>query len=425
MIKTIKWIFDEVVPDKLLNYIDFNFIGISNVDRDRIIQITMELYASLLNNMDDNMIVKNLGRQKLAGRFFLRNWYGIKIINYNYILNIIKKSGLIDRQDGVKGSNYCSASLKSKNDKLKTSCKWIKVIDVEEEAFNKNIEKELRINKVFDEDYIRTEQEWIDIYPEQSRIIKQVYKSKFDLDEVKDFLYQNLNNKTKKGKLVNNILINDYINRATRYNARIYTFRLTEEGRFYNPTAYIPSFIRHLLTIDGERLVELDIANSQPLLLSSFVRSDKFKRAAEKGTIYDDLISAIYQIELSKCYWDESEIKHKSREWIKVQFMKLMFGTRNGKQQLVHSGLLYKAMEYKFRGVVDDINELKANELLWKRLHRLEADVFIKELYNKNIDYIPVHDSVLIKERDVKIISEFLVDIYSNIGLKPTIKKNN
>jgi hypothetical protein len=383
---------DKYIRYKIEEYIYETFLKASDKEKDKLIEILIELYFYLENKGD---------QQQIQARKLQTKWR-IVFLNerrrYSFLLNLLGDMDLIKR-----GKSY-STGLSYEKGKViykpeEPYCKSLEVRDLTEDIFKEDLEYKLDIKKIFDEVELKDKDYWLNKYRAESNIINMIYESYYDIEEVKDHLYKRIGQYTKKGRLIDNILINSYINRAIKYNARIYNFIKTDEGRFYNPTSYQPSTIRHLLKMDGDYLIELDTKNSQPLLLGQYINNREYKDAVEKGTFYDTL---------------KDEIGG-TREHIKVMTMKFIFFNKSP----LKSGKLYKAMKKHFGDTIDQINEIKKDQELWQLLQKDEADIFINELTG---DYISIHDSVLVKRSEMKHFLNKLMLLYKQRGLKATIK---
>jgi len=199
-------------------------------------------------------------------------------------------------------------------------------------------------------------------------------------------------------------LITGYLRRAIKYNQKEFRFTLTNEKRFYNPVCYVPSLIRPLLKHNGNYLVELDIKNSQPLLLSNYINCPKYKELVEKGILYD---------ELSKL------IKNTSREKIKRDiFRYILFSHRRLK-----SGNLFRAVNKLLPTFFDELDKIDIGEnKLWQQLQIDEAKIIVYNLKKQN--FIPVHDAILVLPKDKDKFYDTLINQFKNINMNVTIATN-
>jgi hypothetical protein len=320
-------------------------------------------------------------------------------MRYTFLLNILEDVKLITRS-----SSYSTGKKYINGGKEYLSNPFSKNIisrDITEDILKEDIEYQLDIKMIYDEEELNTMESWIKRYRDQENIIKMIYETYYDIDEVRAYLMSKRGQRTKKGRLIDDILINNYTNRAIKYNRRIYNFILTDEGRFYNPAAYQPSVIRPLLKINGDKLVDIDVKNSQPLLLSYWIKNDKWKEAVENGSFYETLSN-------------ELEI---DRERIKLLTMKYIFFSKKP----LKSGKLWRAMRKHYGDTIDQINELKTRDKLWQLLQRAEADIFIKGLVG---NYISIHDGILVKNDDLATFLDKIYGLYNEIGIKPTLTIN-
>jgi hypothetical protein len=384
---------DRYIRYIIEDYIYETFLDAPNKHKDKLIELTIELYFYLENKGETTQIKS----KKLKDKW--RIMFLDKKQQYTFLLNILESTNLLTRDKSYStGKSYYSDGIKHEAEAF---CKTIKLTDITDNILKDDIEYQLNIERIYEDVELKNKEYWIELYKSQENIINMIYETYYDINEVKTYLYSIRGKYTKKGKLIDDILINRYINRAIKYNNKIFNFNLTDEGRFYNPTTYQPSTIRHLLKYNGEYLVELDIKNSQPLLLNNFINNQSYKEAVESGIFYDIL---------------EKEL-NKDREVVKIMTMKYIFF--NNKP--LKGGALYKAMEKHFKGTIEQINKLKKDNLLWKVLQSAESEIFIGELTG---NYISIHDGILIKKSDIDVFYNKLMDLYNERKLKPTIKIN-
>jgi hypothetical protein len=384
---------NKYIEVKLEEYIYNTFLEATEKDKDKLVKKALELYIYLENKSEDDII--QIQATKLKDKW--RTTFLKKRNDYTFLLNILEGANLFNRHQ----------SYSTGTDKNEPFTKTIKLTDIREQQNHENIERDFDIQRVYDINELKSKSYWLELYKEQSHIINMIYETYYDMDEVKSYLESRRGTYTKKGRLIDNILIKSYLNRAMKHNyeynkgERLFNFILTSEGRLYNPITTQPSTIRHLLKHKGEYLVELDIKNSQPLLLSQYINNKEYKEAVENGTFYDIL----------------SKELEKDREAVKIMTMKWIFFSKKP----LTSGKLYKAMIKHFGNTIEQINELKKDNPLWKILQTAEADIFIKELEG---NYISIHDAIMIKRSDMNDFIDKLMVLYQQRQLKPTITIN-
>jgi len=180
---------------------------------------------------------------------------------------------------------------------------------------------------------------------------------------------------------------------------------------YINLKKTLRQFIQHK---SGEQIVEVDIANAQPFFL---------------GTILTEYLDAsdikhyFKLVSTGRFYQFMSEKFDYNIEYIKENMQRLLF--YNGK----YSVPLMDEFEKEFPTVWNAMQEIKKKKYndMAIFLQRQEADLMVNnvlpELLKERIDFIPIHDSVIVQEtqvdRTVEIIKEQCQKLFGKI---PTIK---
>jgi len=329
---------------------------------------------------------------------------------------------------------------------------------------NQELKKELRryryITKWWDSGLLKIDVEaahmWLDQYEiEKIQIIKneaipdKEFRIKMAIETTVDF-------KT----LVN----------AINYHKATYSFS-GKSHRFYNPITNIKKELRDFLTYDGQRLVEIDLKNSQPffatcLLDLSFWESTKklnlkninkgIYNTILKNLVFEDIITLLKSPEslvykgidakkysnlvinghfyeyLSKHFKLKYPDRFNSRNNIKQEVLRIFF-VENRKINLrfyrpcqtfsrhfpTISKLFYliKSVETNFLPII---------------LQSIESYLFLDiickgiSIEHPNIPIFTVHDSIITTEGNEKIVNEIIIQEIENwTGFKPTTKINN
>ncbi len=202
----------------------------------------------------------------------------------------------------------------------------------------------------------------------------------------------------------------------------------------------IPRGLRSKLIIDGEYLVEADIATSQPSFLLKLI--DKWFFKSEFGAINDlvypeTFIEAykgifaksqgldFYQ-KMASVYNGKVEGTSVTRDQMKELFMMIVFGNiefdkfRKFKREKLISDVFGKDF-YQFLLSVKKLNlpRIDKSKNLSALLQREEAkflDEVMLDLKSKNIKFLPLYDSLIVKPSDLDTVK---------LSFQKTIIKNN
>ena len=190
-------------------------------------------------------------------------------------------------------------------------------------------------------------------------------------------------------------------------------------GRMFTAITNLSKELRGCLEIDGEQLVELDIASSQPLLLSTLYQDHgeeyfKYKSLVESGRFYEFMIDKTGGV--------------KTREDIKSETYRYMFGLTNNPNCAEY------AFEFKKEfPVLDKILKNEKQDELWGhkivslKMQTIEAAIILGEAavkcLSEDIDIITIHDSFMIKPKHKDRVLAIMKESFAKLGLNPTIKQ--
>lgn len=216
-----------------------------------------------------------------------------------------------------------------------------------------------------------------------------------------------------------------------------YVTRGKKSRRIYHPISRLPKAIRRGLTIDDERLVQIDMKNAQFALWSygldkpikwelhdrisrdakkhlpfldygdNLVAEKAFTAAAKQGSLYE-YMSAVFN-------------EH-DRDLTKKKVFESLFGT------LHHTHEEHKALTRNIPNVVKKIkaHRRESDVNLAISLQNLEAaifiDYFLPNLVYRGIPCIPVHDCLLVKESDVGASIHLIRMLSKEIDLQATFE---
>lgn len=191
-----------------------------------------------------------------------------------------------------------------------------------------------------------------------------------------------------------------------------------KHGRIHTNLTVLKNNIKNqFIRIDGEAIIEKDIPNSQALfflyilsknLTSSIDKSElhSFQIHIIDGTIYDHLANQSKQ----------------TRDSVKKQFFKYLFGSQNSKLKVFND--LYPSIHKYIKDYKVNLGDYK---LLSHQLQLLEGDFIFnnicKDLTKTRIKYFTVHDSICVKQSDFnnldsifeKKLGEVKLEIQKNI----------
>ena len=185
-------------------------------------------------------------------------------------------------------------------------------------------------------------------------------------------------------------------------------FYVAKSGRLYTSITNMPSVFRQFLSFgNGEKLVETDVSNCQPLILNhiSSNTDDRYKELCERGEFYSYLENEMKEAGIS--IPDKGSFK--VDVFTKVYFDK---GKRNNK---------YKdAFEKSFPKTYDVIKDIKKDnhKELSNQLQTKESELIMRVcsiLRNEHgiEGILTIHDSIMVEERFQAIVEQVMNDVFS------------
>lgn len=207
-------------------------------------------------------------------------------------------------------------------------------------------------------------------------------------------------------------------------------------NRLFHNVTNMDSDLRRFLYLDNydSELVEIDLSNSQPLLLNVLIE-DQYR---SNLTMPKDLIYFRELTSTGSFYQEISKDTIYSKKDTKKIFFKEMFG----RPEVNVNNEILNNFKFNFPNVkaVMDLYKKKSYKDLSIKLMRLESKIFIDdigtELSNNGIFFIPIHDCLVVKRSDLTktiplIITKFRENFnlkinltIKGLGLKDTIPSN-
>lgn len=257
-------------------------------------------------------------------------------------------------------------------------------------------------------------------------------------------------------------LFNNFTNIKEYAESQFYIMKCKKTGRIYNTYTHIPKEFRKLLTTkSNEKLIELDLKNSQPfilavmfLLASKNENADKIKsiKYANKlldinkdkvnDTLYNGNHSPSVSLEmfsdiiLGDFYTNFIKTKNKlgfqkdiptnDRKEIKPYALKSFYAYCSDEISIEEQVLkeMYPMFFKWLKSAKNELNKLSyskeyaGHKLFAQIVQNIESDIFIKQFFSKlpkGTFAFPIHDSITCKESDKEYIKELIIDSIQTI----------
>lgn len=234
----------------------------------------------------------------------------------------------------------------------------------------------------------------------------------------------------------------DYLNRKNFY------FKVDNvAGRIHTNISNLPKELRPFLNYNGQKLINIDISNSQPflfniLMLNHFSNNFQSPNSLLYNSFNNFLLTSPYVVQFSdvKMYveltskgkfyeyvMNEAGVKEKERGIFKKIFFERIFFCKNSKRKYK----VAKLFRNLFPNVYDVITDYKKEDYtqLAIKLQSAEAEIMINKICKRIAQERPeifvstIHDSILTTEENKDYIcSVILNEFESNFNLKPSIK---
>ena len=344
--------------------------------------------------------------------------------------------GVIDYYNTIKGEEK---DIKNCEVHYRINDNWLskgyKIIPQNEavKKLKKNIDKQ-RLKEKYKE---KTEQ--------KERCLEGIYKHlkkiylKIELDTVR--AHERLNKALKEAEELSCIrkgkkVIKRTMNKGTASYYRMCIDRFNSDkffhvdyntGRVYSGLTNLPKLLRPFLTIEGEPFVELDISNSQPLILSLVYRKwceynclgiqkdgDEYQLLCETGNFYNNFKDYIKTNQVPVADTFKTDVF--TRIFFNEDFAKL-----NSYQKL---------FKKRFPSVFECISDIKKPnyKAVSEKLQKYEADLIINKIGNRLIEegiinFYTIHDAIAVTRNNAVKVLEIMNEEFTKIGLRPTIKK--
>lgn len=211
-------------------------------------------------------------------------------------------------------------------------------------------------------------------------------------------------------------------------NFSVKRYLISNDGRTHTNPTNLPSPLRQFMHYNGQQFVELDIANSQPLLLALLARNWHKKKGIKYGTDldrYQDLCESggFYAYMISEL--EKRGVKVDTRVFKTDFFARVLFNNDVEKIKYRYRKVFGKL----FPSVNKVITELKHNDYknASYKLRKLEAELIIGKVATTMINsgmgvFFCVHDAIYCLVNDYEKTKKIILEQYANAGLKPSIK---
>jgi hypothetical protein len=387
------------IIDLLTDYIKIDTsLNINEKQEQRLIKSLVELWYYIYTKQIEKKEVENLKFFVNIDTKELDSLFRLNInrqdIRYRRLLDMLQINKIISINE-----KYCAGSFS-------------KGYRVESDFLNTTNMTEFEID--FDRVFYNTKNKsfWLSMYPKHKHLIEDIYSSSVRLDDYLKWLQDNegieLNSTIQKGIVRKRFLtkerIYQHFNLALKLNLKNIWIKLSDQGRLYSSISNLPYTAVPFLMIDGMKTIDIDISNSQPLLLTLLIEGHaEYKKDVENGDFYERMANKL----------------NVSKKAFKVMAFKNIFFSNKP----LKSGAIKEAMDSIYPDLVNDINKIKEDTILAHKLQSIEADIFVENVGKIKIKKLLRHDQVIVVESNYNLIEKFLMLEYKKININLNLKK--
>jgi hypothetical protein len=210
-------------------------------------------------------------------------------------------------------------------------------------------------------------------------------------------------------------------------------------GRCHNNITNLSTQLRPFLRLENKRLVEIDIANSQPflfnILIHSYFSSPSFSLTGTTTILPYVTKSELNDLELYKeltskgtfyeYFMDNLQI-NEDRSEFKVRFFQKVFYSRENERRVTKERRHFRKLFPTVAKIVSHYKKYSYN-FLAIALQKAEADLIIGKiiprLAERNIFALTIHDSILTLLENAETVRTIMLDIFQrDLGFTPTIR---
>lgn len=235
----------------------------------------------------------------------------------------------------------------------------------------------------------------------KDKLINDLHKINIDYDNANYWIENNITD--EKPLLVNSANI-------LKIHKKDLYYSFDKFGRFHTNFTNLKKHIReNYLTINGNKLKEIDIVNSQPFFLyilmkkEGFTNFDNFDSDVMNGVIYDKIMQ-------------QYNLKRKE---VKVNIYSVLFGRNMTKRKW--DNIFNNLYPNVYKWITEYKKKHKNYKIIAQTLQSIEADFIFNNVipqviaYNKNIPLLTVHDSVIVPDIYYEDVEKIFKNALNNI----------
>lgn len=311
------------------------------------------------------------------------------------LINILSDIGLL-----IVNNSYSNNGQMTHNGKTRT--KSYKLINSYEEYMDYYI----NLQKIFK---YKTQEFYNKEYPKHTKTINNLYNIEIDTPALYEYLKSNIGMKLKtkyikgtnqinKNRVLTQDIISFIMIQAHKINNKLIWY--SHKDRVYNSFTNLPSICDDFITFNGHKLVQLDVVNCQPLLLSMLTKDIDFQRVCESGKFYETLM-------------EETGIEDRDKMKI-ISYRDIFYG------KFKQHSKIGKAFTKLFPMTADYLKQNEKN--LAKQMQKIEAEIFVTLVNTSRYSVLCKHDAIYTIPPFEERMRNLIISRFSMKGLSVEIK---
>lgn len=200
-------------------------------------------------------------------------------------------------------------------------------------------------------------------------------------------------------------MLDDFFNRK---ESAPKVFR-TNGRRVFNPLTCMSRKMRPFITCNGKQLIEIDTANSHPLILVYELKRNNL-------AVEDELIKVVE----NGAFYDLFKKKGRSRDMIKKDVFSFFYAVHINPDHHI-----YKCLNNRFPDFINSLKIFSEGKSLSELLQKIESNIWIDGVSAAamfaGINHATIHDSIVFAD-DKKVLNDVLNIIFAAFGeIKPKL----
>ncbi|TFZ62986.1 hypothetical protein E4631_23960 [Hymenobacter sp. UV11] len=226
--------------------------------------------------------------------------------------------------------------------------------------------------------------------------------------------------------------LKNWLRTLNRMHAQVYrATRNTTNTRLDTELTSLPKDFFNYVTVQGEGIYGVDIANAQFAILAALLRNPEAFAASEarffEGLVLDEQTNSFIDAALSGSFYERLvELFGVARDKAKTMAFACIFSSANTRTE---AKAKLRELFPQLVKITDDFKRAHGDKQLAILLQRIEAQIVldnvVPKLIKANIWFATKHDSVLCKQHDLAQVTNILHETLAAFGVACALREEN